>query len=507
VTHPHADAADLAAFGYRQRLDRTLGGVSAFAASCSYLSILTGLPQLFYSGYAAAGPAFFWTWPVVFLGQFLIALCFAELAARYPLAGCLYQWATQVGPSWLGWLAGWVHLACSIITLAAVALALQATLPQVSSYFHLVGTPGQPADAARNAVLLGCILLVFSTTINVVGVRLLARINNVGAFTEMSVAGLLILLLFAAARRGPAVAFMTSDRGAGSPLGYLGAFLAAALAPTFVMFGFEAAGSLAEETDSPRKQAPKAILGALAAVGATGTLLIIAALQAAPDLLDPALGRSTGGFAYIIRVTLGDLLGLLLLIGIALAVTAGTLTVHAASVRLMFAMARDGRLPASRALSHVNRWSRTPTLPAALLGACAMAVLVIHWDFPHVIETMTAVAVVWANLAYLLVTAPMLVRRLCRGWASEPGGFSLGNWGLPVNVLAVIWGVLVIVNIGWPRPLVYGPSGLRRFSAPIATVAVVVIGLAYYALALRHRRGVLAEHRAADAPGSAGKRM
>ena len=34
----------------------------------------------------------------MFLGQFLVALCFAELAASYPLAGGVYQWARRVGP-------------------------------------------------------------------------------------------------------------------------------------------------------------------------------------------------------------------------------------------------------------------------------------------------------------------------------------------------------------------------------------------------------------------------
>ena len=48
---PGRDATDLAGFGYRQRLDRTLGGFSSFAAGFSYLSILTGLPQLFYLGF------------------------------------------------------------------------------------------------------------------------------------------------------------------------------------------------------------------------------------------------------------------------------------------------------------------------------------------------------------------------------------------------------------------------------------------------------------------------
>jgi hypothetical protein len=75
--HHEHDVRDLAGFGYRQTLDRTLGGFSAFAAGFSYLSVLTGSSQLFHLGYAAGGPAFFWTWPAVLAGQFLVAVCFA----------------------------------------------------------------------------------------------------------------------------------------------------------------------------------------------------------------------------------------------------------------------------------------------------------------------------------------------------------------------------------------------------------------------------------------------
>ena len=78
------DTRDLAAFGYKQVLDRTLGSFSSFAAGFSYISVLTGVFQTFYLGYGAGGPAFYWTWPAVFLGQGAVALCFAELAARYP---------------------------------------------------------------------------------------------------------------------------------------------------------------------------------------------------------------------------------------------------------------------------------------------------------------------------------------------------------------------------------------------------------------------------------------
>jgi amino acid transporter len=66
------------------------------AAGFSFVSILTTVFQLFGFGYTFGGPLFFWTWPVVLAGQLLVALVFAELAARYPLAGSVYQWAKQL---------------------------------------------------------------------------------------------------------------------------------------------------------------------------------------------------------------------------------------------------------------------------------------------------------------------------------------------------------------------------------------------------------------------------
>src|SRR5207244_2413869 len=159
---PNTDQQDLARFGYRQELARSLGGFSSFAAGFSYISILTGMFQTFHLGFDAGGPAFFWTWPVVFAGQLLVALCFAELAAQYPVSGSVYQWSRQIGHRAVGWLAGWIFLACLIVTLAAVALALQVTLPQIHAGFQIIGDGGNPIDSAGNAVLLGCLLIALS---------------------------------------------------------------------------------------------------------------------------------------------------------------------------------------------------------------------------------------------------------------------------------------------------------------------------------------------------------
>src|SRR5215467_4296452 len=166
-----ADTRDVELFGYRQELERSLGSFSSFAAGFSYISILTGMFQMFYLGFGVGGPAFFWTWPFVFAGQFLVALCFAELAAHYPLSGGVYQWSKYVGNPFLGFVTGWIYLVCLVVTLSAVALALQSTLPQIWPGFQIIGGDGQGKSGALNAVLLGCALLVLSTIINAVGVK------------------------------------------------------------------------------------------------------------------------------------------------------------------------------------------------------------------------------------------------------------------------------------------------------------------------------------------------
>src|ERR1700741_3477459 len=133
------DSAELAGFGYKQELDRSLGSFSAFAAGFSYISILTGVTALFGFGYLNAGPGVWWTWPVGVGGQILVALCFMEMAAQYPIAGSVYQWSKQISTGYVSWMTGWIYIVGAIVTIAAVAVDWQVVLPQITTHFQLVG--------------------------------------------------------------------------------------------------------------------------------------------------------------------------------------------------------------------------------------------------------------------------------------------------------------------------------------------------------------------------------
>lgn len=495
-----ADGEHLAALGYKQHLERSVGKFGSFAAGISYISILTGTFQLFYFGFGSGGPAYWWSWPAVFAGQLMVALCFAELAARYPVAGSVYNWSKRLGRASVSWLAGWTMLVASIVTLAAVVLAYQLTLPQIWSGFQLVGDGTGTYDYAVNAVLLGAVLVVFTTLVNAYGVKLMTRINSTGVAIELIAAVLLVVLLAVNAVRGPAVLADTAGTGEGRASGYVGAFLVAALASGYVMYGFDTASSLGEETRDPRRTAPRAILTALVASFLLGGLILLFALLAAPDLGDERLGAGDGGLQLIILQALGGNVGKVFLVCIALAITVCALAVHTAAIRIMFAMARDNNLPGGARLAHVHPKHRTPVVPAVVIGLLAVLILVVNIRQPQIFTVVTSIAIILIYLAYLLVTVPMVVARLRGTWEPDRTHFSLGRWGLPVNVLAVAWGAAMAVNLGWPRREVYNAAApyhwYLQWGAPLAVGGLTLVGLAYYALRQRHLTGILPEHAA-----------
>jgi urea carboxylase system permease len=485
-------------FGYKESLDRSLGKFASFAAGVSYISILTGTFQLFYFGFGTAGPAYLWSWPAVFVGQLCVALCFMELAAKYPVAGSVYNWSKLLGRRIVGWSAGWLMLTASIVTLAAVALALQLNLPRIWSGFQIIGDGSGATDFAANAVLLGAILIAITTTINALGVRLMAMINSAGVFIELIAAVLIAILLAANITRGPDVFFSSNGYGAGESGGYLGAFLVASLASGYVMYGFDTASSLGEETVEPRRTAPKAIFRAILASFVIGGAILVFAVMAAPDLNDPSLGSPDGSLQSIVESVMWGPLGTVFLICIVIAVFVCSLAVHTAAIRLTFAMARDNALPFGESLAKVNPKTQTPVVPAVTIGVLAIVILVVNIGQPQIFTVLTSIAIIMIYLAYLMVTGPLLVKRVKGEWPPadlKPGGyFTMGRWGLPVNIAAVVWGAGMAINLAWPREAVYGTPWYNTFGAFVYIGGILGVGLLWYAVKGRKHIGTLKSH-------------
>jgi urea carboxylase system permease len=500
------DEQDLAAFGYVQQLRRRLGPYASFAAGFSFVSILTTVFQLFALGFSFGGAAFFWTWPIVFCGQMLVALCFAELASRYPISGCIYQWSRRLSNATVGWFAGWTMLIAQIVTISAAAIALQVVMPTIWSGFQIVG--GDPSLAkstgATNAVLLGTILIALTTTINALGIRLMARINSIGVTCELIGVVALIVLLFAHSKRGPGA--VLHQTGAPPHSSYFGLFIISALMAAYVMVGFDSAGEVSEETRAPRHTAPRAIIGALTVSGIGGGLLLLAAIMAAPSLTDGQL--ATNGLPYVLTSRLGTTVGKIFLIDVTVAICVCTLAIQTASTRMMFSMSRDGVLPFSRSLAAVNPVTGTPIMPAIVTGVLSAVLLLVNVGKPALFTDLTSACIVTLYAAYLFVTLPLLIRRLRGTIGGETDGqiFSLGRWGLAINVGAVVYGGLMAINMAWPRASVYDPANggwyLQWFSV-LLLVGTAVTGALAYAHLRRSKRIVPLAGELAGAPAQA----
>ncbi|MFI5952888.1 APC family permease [Cryptosporangium sp. NPDC051539] len=488
--------------GYEQELHRGVGTFASFAAGFSFVSILTTVFQLFGLGFLLGGASFFWAWPAVFVGQLFVALCFAELAGRWPVSGAIFQWSSRLARTSWGWFTGWIMIIGQILTVAVAAIAIQAVLPAIWSGFQLVGGSGADPSilsetGAKNAVVLGIILLVITTLVNILGIRQMAATTSVGVAIEIVGVVILIGVLFALSERGPSVVLHTTGwEGSGN---YFFAWLASSLMAAYVMVGFDSAGELAEETHSPRKTTPKTILRALTTSGLGGGLLILGALMAAPSLTDGNL--SSLGLSWVITERLGDVFGRLLLCCVAVAVFACTLAVQTSGARMTYSMAREGALPFSKALARVSPRTGTPVITSIVVGAGAAIALAVNVNSTTIFTALSSICIAMLYIAYLGVTLPLLVVRIKhRNTDHFPAGhdedgkplFSMGRFGIPVNVAAVIYQAIMIVNLMWPRPEIYdlstGGNWLLQYSAVLFVGAVVAVGAAYFGGKRLHHR-------------------
>lgn len=490
---------DLGSLGYTQELHRGVGYFASFAAGFSFVSILTTVFQLFGLGFSFGGAAFFWTWPAVFVGQLLVALCFAELAARYPISGAIFQWSSRLAGTDFGWFTGWIMVVGQILTVATAAIAMQAVLPSIWTGFQLVGGSGADsaptsATGAQNAVLLGLIVLVLTTIINVIGVRLMAMITAAAVAIEILAVVALVIALFFHAERGPGI--VTTTDGA-APGAYLPVWLASSLMAAYVMVGFDSAGELSEETHAPRRTTPRTIIRALVLSGIGGLLLILAGILAAPSLTDGSL--ASGGLAGVLTARLGDVGGRILLVCVAIAVFACTLAVQTSGSRMMFSMARERALPFHSILGKVSPRTGTPIATSIVVGVGAAIALAVNWNQSAVFTALASLCIAMLYLAYLGVTVPLLVKRIklrrfggLQGGLDEEGKplFSLGKWGIPINVVAIAYQIVMVVNLAWPRSAIYDLTGTTwwlKWSALLFIGLTLVVGAAiHWRTRLRH---------------------
>jgi urea carboxylase system permease len=466
-----SDEAELARFGYKQELNRSLGLFSSFAVAFSYISPSTGIFTLFALGLTTIGGVFIWSWPIVAIGQLCIAFGFAELSSHYPVAGSVFQWTKYLSGKTYSWFAGWIYLFAGILTVTAVCVTLPLALIPA---FNNMGW--NVHNTLHNQRIFAIVTLVLITILNIFGVKLVAIINNTGVLFEIlgMVVFAFVLALFHH-HQSAGVIFHTGGTSLTT-----GTFLVAMFMSLFVIYGFDTAGTLAEETRDPRREAPKAIIGSIIGAFVIGGIFLYAMLLAIPNLKDAIKGGF--GPAQIIDANFGNAFSTVFLLVVSAAIFVCCLSIMTSTVRLCFGMSRDDALPVSKQLSWVHPKLHTPVGSCIAIGLLAF-IPMLQYAGAGIIA-IAATGMIY--LSYFIGNIALMRARL-RGWPKVAAPFSLGRWGIPLNVLALAWGGGMLINFAWPRVATNpGPSelpGTLNFHwawlnhKPVFWTVVIVIAL------------------------------
>jgi urea carboxylase system permease len=454
-----SDDAHLRSLGIKPELKRSLGFLSNFAVAFSYISVSTGTYTLIALGLGIGGPAFFWSWPIVVLGQTFVALNFAELASHFPVAGSIYQWSKRLTNRTLGWFTGWFYFWAGLLTVTAVA----ATVPLVlASIFGIKLSDPSPIPGLNNLIFWGLVSLVSSTIINIVGVRILSLVNNIGVAAEILGMVVFAIILLIVGRHQD-ISVLTQTAGVETPEtgGYLPVFAIAMFMSLFVVYGFDTAGTFGEETIDASRQAPRGILSAIWVSGLIGAIFLLAIILATPDLV---ASRTDGApIATAIVAGLGQTWGNVYLYVILVAVYVCVTAIQGATARLLFSMGRDRRFPGGQMWGSVNSTFKTPANASIAVGVLA-AIPFFITDSPAILAT-GATGLIY--LSYFMANIGVLAARR-RGWPHKGAWFNLGSWGMIINIVALIYGGVMVINFGLWKNSLFGNFGgsLRDFTNP-----------------------------------------
>ena len=374
----------------------------------------------------------------------LVSLCFAEAGSRFDRAGCPFLYArTAFGP-FVGFQAAWFAWLARMTTLAALGDGFS----RYVSYLW----PGYDSGW-RRAVLL-CVLIGGLTAINAVGVRQGAR--TVNFFT---VAKLAPLLLFVAA----GAAFIEPQRLWPAEWPASAAVWKATLFLFFVYGGFETMTFPAEEVADPRRSVPRGLLIIQGLV-----IVLYLSVHAVTLGTLPGVAQDPTPVASAAGVFLGRWGGVLITLGAMVSIAGSQSSTMLATPRLLFALARDGRLP--QALARVHPRFRTPHWAIVSQGAVGLAMALVG-----TFEGMAVLSAI-ARMVYYVTTglAVLALRR-----SAGPAPFTLSGGPLiPVAaILLCIWvtlsggsGAEILAGLGAAAvgALLYLPTLRRRREAPQA---------------------------------------
>ncbi len=482
------DDAHLASLGYKSDFKRDMNLWGNFSLGFTYLSPVVGIYSLFAFALATGGPPMIWAVVIAGIGQLLVALVFGEVVAQFPVSGGVYPWARRLwGRRW-AWMTGWIYMIALIVTIASVTYGAG---PFVAMLLGI-----QPS--VNVTIICALVLIAIVTMVNLGGTKLLAKIAFFGFAAELCgavvVGGWLLLT-----ERHHNLGVLFDAMGTGGTGSYMPAFFAAALIGLYLYYGFEACGDVAEEVRNPGIQIPRAMRMTIYIGGAASLFITLALILSVPNFGAVISGKDADPVSTVFQDAFGPVGFRVVMAVVLISFFSCALSLQAAASRLVYSYARDDMMPASHLFRRFSERRHVPPYALALAATIPALIIIGSKVSTDALTKIISFAALGIYLGFMMVVLAALRARL-RGWKPS-GKFTLGRWGLLVNVVAIVYQVLAAVNMAWPRT-----PGVPWYDNWIVLLsAAIVVGVgAVYMIASKpyNRRADLAHGDAAPTAGT-----
>jgi len=290
------------------------------------------------------------------IGMFFTALSYAAMSSAFPLAGSVYTYAHRGLHEIAGFFSGWLILLDYLLIPALLylisAVALRPIFPAVPAYVWLTG------------------FIAFNAAVNLVGIQFTASVNRYMLILELAVLALFLVLGLISLYGGAGAGKITL-RPIYDPHAFSFATVAAATSIAVLSFlGFDGISTLSEESKDGLRSVGRATVLALVLVGA----LFMVQTWIATDLSAGMHFSSPETAFYEIAERAGGpwLRLVVVVVSVFASGIANAMVAQTAVSRVLFAMARDGKLPA--VLAKIHPRYMTPYMSILLVTAFSFAI-------------------------------------------------------------------------------------------------------------------------------------
>ena len=358
------------------------------------------------------------------LAMAFTAWSYAQMSSVVPQAGSVFAYASEGLSRSAGFIAGWMaildYLLIPSVAYLFCGIALHAIVPSVSAWVFTV------------------VAFVLTSALNLMGVGVAARAGFVVLVAEIVVLALFVAgAIVVLSTHGHARPWSAPFTGVG-PL-TLGMLSGAISIAVLSFLGFDAIASFAEESTGDARQVGRAIMFCLVVAGglfvAQAYLASVLSAMAPSDLaMHPE--RQGTAFYDVARVAIGPWLATVLAVTKAVGPAFAAMTGQAAAGRLIFGMARDGRLPG--VLARVDPRYGVPRAALLTVAALTLVVSVGAARRDDGLSVLVSIVDVGALVAFTLLHASVVGYFVVR----RKGAARLAHWVVPIVGAAVTLWVL-----------------------------------------------------------------